>query len=131
MRTAILPFSPYSPASLANSSGIFLGPDYHFDLIRLGYAVYGGNPTPGRPNPMRPVVRLETSIVQVREIGPGETVGYNGRWTAPATRTASAAPSRTAGSVETAAAAILSPSPPSTSASDRPGSRGVRSGRWQ
>jgi alanine racemase len=40
---------PNMPASLANSSGIFLGPDYHFDLGRPGVALYGVNPTPGGP----------------------------------------------------------------------------------
>ncbi|MCJ2012696.1 alanine racemase [Methylobacterium sp. J-076] len=71
--------------SLANSSGIFLGGARH-DLVRPGYALFGGNPTPGRPNPMRPVVRLEAAIVQVREVEAGASVGYNGRWTAPGRR---------------------------------------------
>ncbi len=44
------------PASLANSSGTFLPQRPFYDLVRPGYALYGGNPTPGRPNPMRPVV---------------------------------------------------------------------------
>lgn len=74
---------PGIPASLANSSGIFLADRPHYDLVRPGYALYGGNPTPGLPNPMRPVVRLEAAIVQVRDVGPGDTVGYNGRWSAP------------------------------------------------
>ena len=43
---------PGAPASLANSSGIFLGPDYHFDLLRPGAALYGINPLPGQANPM-------------------------------------------------------------------------------
>lgn len=77
---------PDLPASLANSSGIFLPQRPHHDLVRPGYALYGGNPTPGRANPMRPVVRLEARIVQTREVGPGDTVGYNGRWTAPGRR---------------------------------------------
>lgn len=72
-------------ASLANSSGIFL-PGTQHDLVRPGYALYGGNPTPDRPNPMRPVVRLEGRVVQLREIGAGETVGYNGTWTAAGPR---------------------------------------------
>lgn len=63
-------------ASLANSSGIFLGPDYHFDLARPGVALYGVNPTPPRPNPMRNVVRLEAKILQLREIDRPGTVGY-------------------------------------------------------
>ena len=67
---------PGVPGSLANSSGVFLGPDYHADLIRPGYAVYGGNPTLGKPNPMEPVVRLSAQIIQVREAKPGQTVGY-------------------------------------------------------
>ncbi len=67
---------PPAPASLANSSGIFLGADYHFDLGRPGVALYGVNPTPGRPNPMRQVVRLQGKILQVREIDAPQTVGY-------------------------------------------------------
>lgn len=67
---------PACPASFANSSGIFLGPDYHFDLLRPGVALYGANPTPGKANPMREVVRLQGRIWQVRNAQPGETVGY-------------------------------------------------------
>ena len=67
---------PAAPASLAASSGIFLGPDYHFDLGRPGVALYGVNPVPPAENPMRPVVRLTARILQVRSIDPGETVGY-------------------------------------------------------
>jgi alanine racemase len=73
---------PGTPGSLANSSGIFLDPLPHHDLVRPGYALYGGNPTPGRPNPMRPVVTLEAPVVTVRDVPAGETVGYNGQWTA-------------------------------------------------
>jgi alanine racemase len=73
---------PGIPASLANSSGIFLKDKPHFDLVRPGYALYGGNPTPDRENPMRPVVGLEGRIVQLRTIEPDQTVGYNGRWLA-------------------------------------------------
>ncbi len=67
---------PAAPASLANSSGIFLGAEYHFDLGRPGAALYGVNPTPGRPNPMAQVVRLQGKILQVREIDAPLTVGY-------------------------------------------------------
>lgn len=65
-----------APASLANSSGIFLGPGYRFDVARPGMALYGLNPTPGLPNPMRPVVRLEARVLQVREVDRALTVGY-------------------------------------------------------
>jgi len=70
------------PSSLANSSGIFLGQTAHCDVVRPGVALYGVNPTPGRSNPMRPVVRLEARIVQVRSVAKGETVGYGAAWTA-------------------------------------------------
>ncbi|MCJ2122829.1 alanine racemase [Methylobacterium sp. J-077] len=70
-------------ASLANSSGVFLDGARH-DLLRPGYALFGGNPTPESANPMRPVVRLEALIAQVRTVEAGTSVGYNGRWTAPA-----------------------------------------------
>lgn len=70
------------PASLANSSGHFLPGAPMFDLTRPGYALYGGNPTPERSNPMAPVIRLEAPIIQVHAVPAGETVGYNGNWTA-------------------------------------------------
>jgi alanine racemase len=70
------------PRSVANSSGMFLGPAFASDLARPGCALYGINPTPGRPNPMRQVVRLDAPVLQVREIAPGDTVGYGATWTA-------------------------------------------------
>ena len=73
---------PPLPRSLANSSGIFLGPGFALDLARPGAALYGLNPTPGRPNPMRPVVRLRARVLQLRAVGAGETVGYNATWRA-------------------------------------------------
>lgn len=73
----IRPRFPGARASLANSSGLFLDSDYRFDLGRPGYALYGGNPTPAAgENPMRPVVRLQATVLQVREIRHGRTVGY-------------------------------------------------------
>jgi alanine racemase len=74
---------PDVAASLANSSGIFLPQRPHLELVRPGYALYGGNPTPGSPNPMRPVVKLEARILALREIKEGESVGYDATWTAP------------------------------------------------
>ncbi len=68
--------------SLANSSGIFLGSEYHFDIARPGVALYGGNPTPGRENPMASCIRLRSRILQVRDIGRGESVGYGATFTA-------------------------------------------------
>jgi len=70
------------PASLANSSGVFLGAQFQFDLVRPGAALYGINPTPEADNPMQAVVDLKARIAQIRSIDKGETVGYGGTWTA-------------------------------------------------
>ncbi|MDX8445367.1 alanine racemase [Mesorhizobium captivum] len=67
---------PRAPASLANSSGIFLGAPYHYDLARPGAALYGINPTPGEPNPMLPVVQLQAKVAQTREVEKGAGIGY-------------------------------------------------------
>ena len=67
---------PLGRASFANSSGVFLGPDYRFDLARPGVALYGVNPTPHTTNPMAQVVRLQAKILQVRDVDSPETVGY-------------------------------------------------------
>ncbi|MGE0803726.1 MAG: alanine racemase [Lautropia sp.] len=74
---------PPARASLANSGGIFQGRHYHYDMVRPGFALYGGRAVEGRPNPMKPVVRLTARILQVRDIPAGQTVGYGGIWTVP------------------------------------------------
>lgn len=80
-------FLPSSPRfSLLNSSGHFLAGAPGCDLTRPGYALYGGNPTPHAPNPMRPVVKLEAAIIQTRQVMAGARIGYNGTWTAPSAR---------------------------------------------
>lgn len=78
--------APGVPRSFANSSGIFLGPSFRSGLARPGCALYGVNPTPGRINPMRQVVRVEAEILQVREIAAGDTVGYGASWQASGPR---------------------------------------------
>jgi alanine racemase len=70
------------PASLANSSGIFLSPQFLFDLVRPGAALYGVNPTPEADNPMQQVVDVKARVVQVRNVERGDTVGYGATWTA-------------------------------------------------
>jgi alanine racemase len=70
------------PASLADSSGSFFGPEVHFDLVRAGAALYGINPTPDAINPMLPVVELRARIVQVLSLAPGEAIAGNHSFTA-------------------------------------------------
>ncbi len=69
--------------SLVNSSGIFLGRGFHFDLARPGAALYGVNPTPTAANPMIPVVRLQAKVLQVRRVDAAAPVGYGATFLAP------------------------------------------------
>lgn len=71
---------PDLSTSFANSSGLFLGPDFFGDIARAGAALYGINPVPGRPNPMRPVVRFTGRIQQLRFVDRPMTVGYGARF---------------------------------------------------
>lgn len=67
------------PRSFANTGGILLGPDYHFDLTRPGIGTYGGLPFAEA----QPVVKLEIPVIQCRTVAKGETVGYGNTYTAP------------------------------------------------
>lgn len=75
------PFS-HVPRSLANSAGILMGPDYHFDLVRPGIALYGGKAIDTEPNPMKPVAKVEARIMLVRDVPEGDTIGYGAMQTA-------------------------------------------------
>ena len=79
--TAARAMLPPAPASFSNSSGIFLGSGYHFDLSRPGICLYGGAPS-AAPNPMAQVVNLQGKILQVRQIDIPRTVGYGATWEA-------------------------------------------------
>lgn len=72
---------PDVPASLCNSCGTFLPADIGYDLLRPGVALYGSNPQPGQSNPMLPVITLSAQVLQVRDVLPGEHVGYGATWT--------------------------------------------------
>ncbi len=67
-----------APRSLAATGGILLGPCYHLDLARPGVGLYGGQPFADA----LPVVRLDVPVIQVRDVSPGETVGYGAAWRA-------------------------------------------------
>lgn len=73
---------PSAPASLAASDGLMLGPRFHYDLTRPGYALYGGQAFQGGSTPVNPVVTVEARILQVRDLAPGDTVGYSATWRA-------------------------------------------------
>ncbi len=72
----VLPLLPGVPASLANTAGVFLGAEYHHDMVRPGIGLYGGGPF-GKTHPqLRSVATLTAPILQVRTVSHGETVGY-------------------------------------------------------
>ncbi|MGH6981149.1 MAG: alanine racemase, partial [Stellaceae bacterium] len=77
---ALLKSLPPAPASLASSSGIFLGRAYQFDFVRPGAALYGANPMPGQINPMKQAIKLKAKILQVRDLAKGDAVGYDGTY---------------------------------------------------
>ncbi len=115
---------PKSAGSLSNSSGIFLRARHPVDeaLVRPGYALYGGNPTPERRHPLSPVVTLEASVVQVRAVRAGKRSATTGSGPRPAT--GSSRPSRSATPTDSCAPGRRRPgapraSPRSTGASSR------------
>lgn len=69
-------YFPHLPASLAASSGIFIHPRFHFDMVRPGAALYGIAPQKGAANPLRAVLRMQGKVVQVRTVSAGTAVGY-------------------------------------------------------
>lgn len=81
MRKAAVAFPDVS-VCFSNSGGIFLGNDYHNSLLRPGIALYGGAPSVTRPNPMKPVVRLDVAVIQTRDVPAGSLVGYGGSFEA-------------------------------------------------
>lgn len=70
--------APGALISLAATGGTLLGEAFHFDLVRCGVGIYGGLPF----SDARPVVRLDTPILQIRDIPAGQGVGYGWSWTA-------------------------------------------------
>lgn len=70
--------------SLANSAGIYLGPDYSFDLVRPGLALYGGIPRKEAASEIRQVARVEAQVVQRRIVRAGESCGYGATFVADA-----------------------------------------------
>ena len=74
---------PKARASLANSAGVWLGPEFLFDMVRPGIGLYGGGPQGQADAAIKPVVRFEAPILDVRAVPEGETVGYGASFAAP------------------------------------------------
>ncbi len=73
---------PDARTSLSASAGAFLGPDYRYDLIRAGISLFGGGPEE-RPDPrLKAVAILTAPILDIRDLQPGDRVGYGASFTA-------------------------------------------------
>lgn len=73
---------PARRRSLANSAGVALGTRFAFDLTRPGLSLYGGIPRPELAEVIRQIVHPQAAILQLRQLAPGDSVGYNATFTA-------------------------------------------------
>ncbi len=65
-------------AHIANSAALLWGPEYHFDMVRPGIAMYGFHPAPAwnQDVDLQPVLELRTSITRIARMQAGEAVSY-------------------------------------------------------
>ncbi len=69
---------PKAKLSLSATGGSFRLPlDYHFDLLRVGYGIYGVL------REMKPVISIYAKILQIRDVCKGASIGYFGGYMAP------------------------------------------------
>lgn len=73
---------PPAPTSIGNSAGGLLGPEFAGDMARMGIALFGGNPYLDGTTPVQPVLRVQSRVLQLREISEETTVGYGASYTA-------------------------------------------------
>ncbi|MCQ2292599.1 MAG: bifunctional UDP-N-acetylmuramoyl-tripeptide:D-alanyl-D-alanine ligase/alanine racemase [Bacteroidaceae bacterium] len=62
---------------ICNSAGIERFPERHLDMVRLGLGLYGVSPLTG--GPLNTVSSLKTTILQIREVPAGTSIGYSRR----------------------------------------------------
>ncbi|MGZ5792458.1 MAG: alanine racemase, partial [Croceibacterium sp.] len=78
----VAPHIAHRRRSLANSAGIALGRDYAYNLTRPGLALYGGVPRPELTDAIHQVAHPQAAVLQLRDLSPGDSVGYNATFTA-------------------------------------------------
>jgi alanine racemase len=78
----LAPHVSHRRRSLANSAGIALGQTYAFDRTRPGLSLYGGVPRPELASEIRQVAHPQAAVLQLRDLSPGDSVGYNATFTA-------------------------------------------------
>lgn len=67
----------------SNSAAALMFPELRFNMVRPGLALYGVPPAPGLPVELRPVMRVLTRVLYVKNVPAGSGVSYGRRWTAP------------------------------------------------
>jgi alanine racemase len=72
----VRPLFPQARASLSASAGTFLGPDYRFDLVRPGVSLFGGGPQERPDERLKAVATLTAPIADIRNLRPGDILGY-------------------------------------------------------
>ena len=73
---------PHIQTSFGNSAGVFSDESYHGDITRPGFALYGGNPLPGKKNVLENTLKIKPRLLQVQRVNKGDAVSYNGLWVA-------------------------------------------------
>lgn len=76
---------PRAERSIATSSSVFAGPDWHFEHARVGSALFGV-PTGAAAPPLQPVASLQAPVLRVTEVAAGSEVGYAGSYVAAGPR---------------------------------------------
>jgi alanine racemase len=66
----------------ANSAALLRSTDAQLSLVRPGISIFGVEPFAGAAEELRPVMRVRTEIIALRELSPGQTVGYGAKWQA-------------------------------------------------
>ncbi len=79
---SVLGLVTHNKASLSNSAGVALGPNYHFDMTRPGLSLYGGIARAELASRISQVAFPEAAIMQIRQIPAGDSIGYNATFTA-------------------------------------------------
>lgn len=80
---AVAALFPNARRSLSASAGALMDPRYHYDLVRLGVALYGASPFNHDDERLKSVASLRAPVIQTRRLRAGETVGYGATFAAP------------------------------------------------
>ena len=76
-------YFPNTMSSLSASDGVFLSTEFHFDMVRLGAAMYGINTAPYRENEMQNIIELKAPVLQIANTKKGKFIGYSATYKCP------------------------------------------------